>query len=397
MLSPQYEQYKQTFKSIEKPFAYINLDLLDANMKAISLAAGSKKIRVATKSIRSVEILNRIMNADQVFQGLMCFTVKEATFLLKHGFDDILLGYPAWDEKDITSLILQAGDNKLVTFMVDSLHHVEQLQKIADQCKCQVRICLDIDMSVKYPFLHFGVRRSPIVSWEMTKPIVERIIQCRSLTLVGIMGYEAQIAGVGDQVEGQWLKNQLIKALKRNSIREVARRRAEVLQGISKLGVQLEFVNAGGTGSLDSSCLEEGVSEITVGSGFYSPVLFDSYSNFKYLPAVGYAVEVVRKPMKHIVTCLGGGYTASGAVGADKLPTPHLPYGLKLLLQEGAGEVQTPLRCPKNMHLEIGDPIFFRHAKAGELCERFSKLYAVEGNVIVDEYSTYRGEGECFL
>jgi len=397
MLSPQYEQYKQAFKCIEMPFAYINLDLLDANLKAISVAAGSKKIRVATKSIRCVEILKRIMNADQVFQGLMCFTVREATFLLKHGFDDILLGYPTWDEKGITDLLLQAGDKRLVTFMVDSLHHVERLQKIADQCKCRVRICLDIDMSVNYPFLHFGVRRSPIASWEKTKPIVERIIECRSLILVGIMGYEAQIAGVGDQVEGQWIKNQFIKGLKRNSIREVARRRAEILQGISMLGVQLEFVNAGGTGSLDSSCLEEGISEITVGSGFYSPALFDNYSNFKYLPAVGYAVEVVRKPTQHIVTCLGGGYIGSGAVGADKLPTPHLPTGLKLILQEGAGEVQTPLQCPKEINLDIGDPIFFRHAKAGELCERFSKLYALADNIIVAEYSTYRGEGECFL
>lgn len=397
MLSPQYKQYKQTFNNIEMPFAYVNLDLLDANMKAIALKAASKKIRVATKSIRCVEILKRIMNANQIFQGLMCFTVREAIFLLKHDFDDILLGYPTWNEKDISSLVMQAGDKRLVTFMVDSLYHVEQLQKIADQCKCQVRICLDIDMSVTYPILHFGVRRSPITSWEKTKPIVERILQCQSLTLVGIMGYEAQIAGIGDQVEGQWIKNQLIKGLKRNAIREVARRRAEVLKGISELGVQLEFVNAGGTGSMDSSSLEEGVTEITVGSGFFSPALFDSYSNFKYLPAVGYAVEIVRKPTERIVTCLGGGYIGSGAVGIDKLPTPHLPYGLKLLSQEGAGEVQTPLQCPEDISLEIGDPIFFRHAKAGELCERFSKLYAVEGNIIVDEYSTYRGEGECFL
>lgn len=380
-----------------KPFAYVNLDLLDANIRSIADAVGDKKIRVASKSIRSVEVLRRIMNADEVFQGIMCYTAREAAFLLKQGFDHLLLGYPVWDKNEISTLLQSVATGSTVVFMVDSIAHIEHLESLAARANVQALVCLDIDMSVHYPGLHFGVWRSPVGSWIQAKPIVERIMQSKWIKLDGMMGYEAQIAGVGDHVSGQWLKNSVIHQLKQRSIREVAKRRIEVLQGIEALGIKLRFVNAGGTGSMESSQMEAGVTEITVGSGFYSPALFDNYEGFQYLPAAGYAVEIVRKPRSDMVTCLGGGYTASGATGAEKAPQPYLPQGLKLLALEGAGEVQTPLRCPSNLQLELGDPVFFRHAKAGELCERFSKLYAISGDIIVDEFLTYRGEGECFL
>lgn len=394
---PHYEQYKRIFAQTAKPFAYVNLDLLDANSRAIAAAAGDKKIRVASKSIRSVEVLRRILHSDKVYQGIMCYTAREAAFLLRHGFDDLLLGYPAWEPREISILLEAAASGRTVVFMVDSIQHVEHIERLAAATGVQAALCLDIDMSANYPGLHFGIWRSPVTTWALAKPIVERIMQSKWVRLDGVMGYEAQIAGVGDQVSGQWLKNSFIRHLKRRSIREVAERREEVLQGIHALGGELRFVNAGGTGSIGSSKLERGVTEITVGSGFYCPTLFDHYAGFQYLPAAGYAVEVVRKPRLDMVTCLGGGYTASGAVSAEKAPQPHLPEGLSLISLEGAGEVQTPLRCPSGLALELGDPIFFRHAKAGELCERFPKLYAITGEGIVDEYLTYRGEGECFL
>ncbi|OAB35301.1 amino acid deaminase/aldolase [Paenibacillus glacialis] len=379
------------------PFAYVNLDLLDANIRAIVSAAGDKKVRVASKSIRSIAVLRRIINSDEVFQGVMCYTAREADFLIQNGFDDLLLGYPMWDKSEITNLLRAADRGHMIVFMVDSIQHVEHIEKLAATLGIQAAVCLDIDMSTNYPGLHFGIWRSPVTCWSQARLIVERMMQSKWVRLEGVMGYEAQIAGVADHVAGQWLKNRLIHQLKRRSIREVMKRREEILQGIQALGVELRFVNAGGTGSMDSSRLERGVTEITVGSGFYSPTLFDHYTGFQYLPAAGYAVEIVRKPRVDMVTCLGGGYTASGGAGIDKVPQPYLPEGLKLISLEGAGEVQTPLRCPSGLQLALGDPIFFRHAKAGELCERFAKLYAISGEVIVDEYLTYRGEGECFL
>jgi D-serine deaminase-like pyridoxal phosphate-dependent protein len=68
-----------------------------------------------------------------------------------------------------------------------------------------------------------------------------------------------------------------------------------------------------------------------------------------------------------------------------------------LIGAEGAGEVQTPLVGPAAGALRVGDRVWFRHAKAGELCEHVNELYLVDGDAVVDTVPTYRGEGKAFL
>ncbi|MFB4331878.1 amino acid deaminase/aldolase [Paenibacillus sp. CR_12] len=392
-----YEYYKEIFSEIPKPFALVDLDMLDDNAEAIAQAAGGKKVRLASKSIRSVDVLNRLLRSNPIFQGIMCYTAAEAVFLAEQGFDDLLLGYPQWQPEAIRSIVNLVGEGRSITLMVDSVEHVEHIEQFAKQQRTVIPLCIDVDMSVQYPGLHFGVWRSPVHSWEGMYPIVEQIIRSPWLHLDGIMGYEAQVAGVGDNANGKHMKNTMVRWLKSRSIVEAANRRKEAVERLAAMDLRLRFVNAGGTGSLDSSREEAWVTEITAGSGFYAPGLFDHYASFRYKPAAAYAVEVVRIPKAGIVTCMGGGYTASGTADKDKLAKPYLPSGLKLFPLEGAGEVQTPLRLPAHVELGLGDPVFFRHAKAGELCERFKVLYAVSQGRIVGEYATYRGMGECFL
>ena len=62
------------------------------------------------------------------------------------------------------------------------------------------------------------------------------------------------------------------------------------------------------------------ITEITAGSGFYAPTLFDRYSSFRLTPAAMFAMPVVRRPSGGVATLLGGGYPASGAAGRDRLP-----------------------------------------------------------------------------
>ncbi|MBP3965416.1 amino acid deaminase/aldolase [Paenibacillus lignilyticus] len=397
-MSDTYAYYKTVFEGVPKPFAFVDLDMLDRNIAAIANAAGSKKVRIASKSIRCLEVMRRILASSPVYQGIMCYTADEAAMLVREGFDDLLLGYPQWQPDRIAELVRSIGEGRSITFMVDCAEHVRQIERIAAEQGVVVPLCLDIDMSADYPGLHFGVWRSPLSSWEQACPVAELIAASAWLKLDGIMGYEAQVAGLGDNVAGKQLKNSVIRWLKKRSIAEVAKRRREVVEGLEAMGAaELRFVNAGGTGSMDSSRLEACVTEITAGSGFYAPGLFDAYTGFRYEPAAGFAVEIVRRPRPDIVTCMGGGYTASGAIGIEKQAQVYLPEGLELFPLEGAGEVQTPLRVKNGLSLSLGDPVFFRHAKAGELCERFLHLVAVSKGQIVGEYATYRGMGACFL
>jgi D-serine deaminase-like pyridoxal phosphate-dependent protein len=392
-----YLYYKQLFANHPMPFAYLDLDLLDQNIHQVVTRAAGKRVRLASKSLRSIAVIRRILAAHPCFQGIMCFSSQEAIYLASQGFDDLLLGYPAWNKQDIAAVARATATGAHITLMVDSVEHVEQVEAVASQHEVRLPLCLEIDMSMDLPGLHFGVWRSPVRTPRQARPVIERIMASQHTWLDGLMGYEAQIAGVGDNFPGRRAKNAIVQRLKQRSLREIADRRAALIKLVESYGVSLRFVNGGGTGSIVTTGAETGVTEITVGSAFYAPTLFDNYRAFHYQPAAGYAIEIVRHPRPSIYTCLGGGYIASGSVGVEKQPHPYLPRGARLDALEGAGEVQTPIKYSGDIPLQLGDPVFMRHSKAGELCEHFTHLLLVANGAIQEEVTTYRGDGQCFI
>lgn len=392
-----YTFYKKLFEGNKYPLAFVDMDLLDENIRQISLRSKDLPIRIASKSIRSVKILDYILRSNDQFQGIMSFSGAEAVFLSKKGFDDLLVAYPVIDPEIITDICSELKNGKYINLMVDKIDHIRIINEIGKQHAVKIPICVDIDMSVDFPGLHFGVWRSSLRKPVNLESILEEIINLEYVSLEGVMGYEAQIAGVTDKVHGKWLMNNVVRSLKKFSISKIARKRKRSVELIKEMGFDLKIVNGGGTGSLESTIREDVITEVTVGSGFFNSHLFDNYSKFRHLPAAGFACAINRHPSKSIYTVSGGGYVASGAAETLKLPLPFLPKGAKLLKNEGAGEVQTPLSYRGKEKLKIGDPVFFRHSKAGELCERFNQLNLIRKEKIEEVAPTYRGEGECFL
>lgn len=392
-----YQYYKRAFAGRAMPFAYLDLDALGANLRTTVARAGAKRIRIASKSVRCRGVLARVLQANPQFQGIMCYTAAEAVWLSGHGFDDLLVGYPTRDTAQIRAVCAALRAGKTIVLMVDAAAHIADLAALAASEGVTLPLCLDIDLALDVPGLHFGVWRSAVRSVADALAVYATIARYPQLRLDGVMGYEAQVAGVGDTTPGQGAKNALIRVLKRRSVALAARRRAAIVGALRDRGAALRLVNGGGTGSLESTTREACITEVTVGSGIFAPTLFDAYAAFRYQPAAGFAIPIVRQPRPDIYTCLGGGYVASGSAGPEKLPQPFLPAGARLLPLEGAGEVQTPVIYTGPELLQPGDPIFMRHAKAGELCEHFNTLLLVAGGAVVGELPTYRGEGMAFL
>jgi D-serine deaminase-like pyridoxal phosphate-dependent protein len=259
-------------------------------------------------------------------------------------------------------------------------------------------VCIELDVGW-WPLggrVKIGAKRSPIRSPEQAQALAREIVRRPGFELAALMGYEAHIAGLGDEPLGKKRQKPAIRVIKRRSAAEIAERRAAVVRAVREVA-PVPIVNGGGTGSIHTTRREDAVTEVTAGSGFYAPTLFDRYSSFRLRPAAMFAMPVVRRPSRSVATLLGGGYHASGAAGADRLPAPHLPPGLRVDPLEGAGEVQTPVTGAAAASLRVGANVYLRHAKAGELCERFNSLYLISGGAIVDEVPTYRGEGRCEL
>jgi D-serine deaminase-like pyridoxal phosphate-dependent protein len=405
MVDP-YARLERATAGLEAPFALVDLDALWANAEDLETRAAPKPIRLASKSVRCRALQERTLERAG-FAGTLAFTLPEALWLASHGTDDLLVAYPTADTRALRALADRSqAVAERVTVMVDGSDQLDLIERAAGHAQGSgpVRVCIDVDAGWRTLAgrVRLGAKRSPVHTPEQAAGLAREIVARSGLRLVAIMAYEAQIAGLGDRPPGRPLRAHVIGAVQALSARELAGRRAAIVSAVGEVlrvaGLPaLELVNGGGTGSLERTASEPSVTEVTAGSGLYGPTLFDAYRAFTPRPATLFALPVVRRPGRGVVTALGGGYLASGPADAARLPRPHLPDGLRLDRQEGAGEVQTPLLGSAADALAVGDRVYMRHAKAGELCERFASLHLLEGERIVDEVPTYRGEGQCFL
>ena len=398
-----YITLRETFKGQRLPLAFVDLKAFDTNVAYAADKAKStrKTIRLGSKSIRCEPLMKRILDYGDVYRGFLSYTVEETKFLADKGHDDFIVAYPTVQPSDIELLIRLARDGKSVSIMVDSIEHLTVLSAAGEGAGVTLSVCLEVDLSYRplgMDRLHLGLRRSPIRTPEQALELARQAGSLKGVRIDCLMGYEGHIAGVNDDVPGQALNNFVMRTLKNASVKELTSRRDAVVRSLKEAGVELRLVNGGGSGSLVSTLADEAVTEITVGSGFYASGLFHHFKEVKYQPSAFFALQVVRVPKTGMITCLGGGYIASGPTDASKAPLPVMPVGMKYLPLEGAGEVQTPLQLASSTpEISLGDPVFFQHAKAGELCERFNELYLIRAGEIVDVVKTYRGEGMNFL
>jgi len=387
------EQLTRATADLDGPLAVVDLDRFDANADELLARAAGVPVRVASKSVRVRSLVARA--GGRGFQGVMAYSVREALWLVDAGVRDVLVGYPSVDRGALAALARHEEGRREVTLMVDDAAHLELVRQAlaatGSGAEPPVRVCLDVDASLRVgvgPLVaHLGTRRSPLRTPREVASLAARVASEPGLALRGVMFYEAQVAGLPDT-------SPAVRAVKRLSVADLATRRGEVVEAVrGAVGHDLELVNSGGTGSLETSSADPVVTEVTAGSGLYVPGLFDAYRAFRPRPAAFFGLDVVRVPASGWATAFGGGYVASGPASRSRLPRVGTP-GWALTGREGAGEVQTPLHRTRGggPDLAVGDRVWFRHGKAGEAMERFDRVHLVRGDQVVDVVPTYRGE-----
>jgi D-serine deaminase-like pyridoxal phosphate-dependent protein len=266
-------------------------------------------------------------------------------------------------------MVAANAEGATASIVVDSPAQLEPLAHAAREAGVVVPVVIDVDVSYR-PLggaVHVGVRRSPLRSPAAVIALARRIAETRGVRLDGVMTYEAHIAGLPDNAPDGGLTGMATRAVKRMAQRALVPARQALADALETAGFTPRVFNGGGTGSVLTTPLESAVTEVTVGSGFVDSHLFDHYTGLALQPALFFGVQVVRMPTDRIVTCHGAGY------------------------------VQTPVQFANAHGLALGDPVFFRHAKAGELAERVTHYLFVRGDRVVSREPTYRGLGACFV
>jgi D-serine deaminase-like pyridoxal phosphate-dependent protein len=377
------------------PIAVVDLDAFDANADDLVRRAGGKPVRVASKSLRVPALIERAL-AHEGFAGVLAYTLAEALWLHETGVsDDIVVAYPTVDSAALQRLTSSPSAAAAITLMVDDPAHLDVVDATRSSRAVPVRIALDLDAGLRLGGQHIGPKRSPLFDTAEVVEMARRVVERDGFRLVGVMTYEGQVAGVQDHVPDQRTKSLLVRRLKQASMAQLEVRRREISEALAEV-VDLEFWNGGGSGSVEATSADAAVTEIAAGSGLLVPGIFDHYVSFEPRPAAYFGLRVTRKPTPAMATVHGGGLIASGATGADRSPVPWAPPGLHLTGLEGAGEVQTPLTGHPAALLQIGDLVWFRHAKSGELFEHVRDVHLVRGETVVEVVPSYRGCDRAF-
>ncbi len=388
------------------PCAVVDLSAFAANAQLMlaraTLATGKPPtLRIATKSLRVPELIRRAQSLlGPRSLGLMTYSAAETLMLADQGFDDFLLAYPASQPAEARLLAKLAARNVTLRVIVDSRPHIDLLAAHLPPSQTSVSLALDIDASWRLLAgkVHLGVRRSPLRTPDDALALAA-YAQSRHLRVTAVMLYEAQVAGLRDTNPGSRHLDPFRRFIRARSKPLAATRRFAVVDALRAAGHRIAIVNGGGTGSIESTASDGSVTEVTIGSGFLTPHLFDHYTDLPLTPAAFFLLPVSRVPDPGYVTAYSGGFIASGPTANDRAPCVHAPAGLSPTAAEGFGEVQSPFTTsPASPPLKVGDPIVCRHAKSGELFERFNEVHLVDlaASSIVATVPTYRGLGGAF-
>ena len=294
---------------LDPPLAALDLAALDANAADLVRRAGGTPVRVAAKSVRCRWVLDRVLALDGV-QGVMAFSLAEAIWLVRGGVRDVLVGYPSVDRAALRELAADPALVEAVTLMVDGPEQLGLLR--AEVPGAPLRVCLDVDASLRIGRLHLGVRRSPLRT-PTDAAVLATLARAQGLRVVGVMFYEAQIAGLPDS-------SPAVRFVKRRSAAELARRRGEVVRAVEATVGPLAIVNSGGTGSLEVSSADATVTEVTAGSGLYRLDAVRRLPGLRCPP--GAAVRAAgrpspgarhRHPVRRWLHRLGGGFEVPAA------------------------------------------------------------------------------------
>ena len=267
----QRHRFDLATEDLDPPLALLDLDALDANADDLVRRGSGKPIRVASKSVRSRDVLRRVL-ARPGFSGVLAYSLAEALWLATGDApvsDDVVVAYPTADRRALRHLVEDVRATDRVTLMIDCTDQLDLVDSLVPPAlRPAVRVCLDVDASLKAARgrVHVGVRRSPVHTPEQAADLARAVVAREGFTLVGVMAYEAQIAGVQDSPARRPVRGLAVRGMQAVSARELALRRADVVAAVIAVA-PLQFVNGGGTGSVERTAAEPSITEIAAGDG----------------------------------------------------------------------------------------------------------------------------------
>lgn len=385
---PTYNYYHEAFADRALPFAYVDLDQLEAHIRSVLDTSGNKLLRVDARVLRCPEIIERVMRSDARFHGVKCATVAEALYLADYSeLNDFLVSFPVVQTAAIQRLCDAIAQGHGLTLTVDDIDRLAGLDEAAGAAGITLALCVEIDASIHLNDDRAS-RRSAVHDTEALVELARAIAERAHLWFRGVLIFDTQ----RETPTGHHRVR--ARALDRDG-QHLRDSRAAVVSALSDAGLAPALVDCAGVGALAFNAEDPSVTEITVGAAFFGLADASATAARTDTPAAGYASEIMRHTDTRLYATLSGGYTAPDTSDGAMLPAVYLPRGAAIDDLPGAGVGQLPIFDAED-DLAVGAPVFMRPANASELCERFDRLVLMQEGAIVGHARTYRAIGDQF-
>ncbi|VWX61774.1 Alanine racemase domain-containing protein [Burkholderiales bacterium 8X] len=283
------------------PFLALDLDRFEHNVRRIADAVvrhGQKRWRPHAKSIRSTEIVRRLIAAGA--QGVTCATAREARVMIDGGIEDVLIASQVAQPADLESVAL-LNRRGSVAIAVDGRAQLALADAAARRAETRIPVVIEVDI---------GLGRAGVSPGSAGIELARLVQAHPHLHFAGFMAWEGHATRIADPAE------------KRLTIEHAVRQLTDTAAACRAAGMPTPIVSCGGTGTFDITSELDGVTELQAGGGVFGDIRYREEFHVPLEPALTLRSTVLARPTARRIVCDAG--WKSLAV----YPTAPRPVGL---------------------------------------------------------------------
>jgi D-serine deaminase-like pyridoxal phosphate-dependent protein len=269
----------QPLASLDTPQAILDLDVIDANLKAMLAAAKEREtaLRVHFKSLKCGGLAKYLMERGAT--SFLCAKVNEAETLADAGVWDILIANQIVGPRKIARVI-ELARRASVRILVDDPVQVKALSEAASAGNLTLGVLVEVDI---------GMARCGVEPGEPAVELARLIRQSPGLRFDGLQGYDGHLQLSDDHKQKRLLCHQGLRHL--TQTRELLERE----------GIAVGLVTGGGTGTWEFVAGYPGVTEIQPGSFILMDCIYHNVRS-EFACALSVLTTVIsRRPKWYVV------------------------------------------------------------------------------------------------
>ena len=343
-------------EALDTPVLIVDLDAMERNIDKMArtiIHDAGVRWRPHTKALKSPAITKKLLDAGAT--GVTCAKLGEAEVMAAAGITDILVANQVVGPQKVARLVELCRSADVIV-AVDDIDNVDMIDRMARDAGVRVRAVVEVDA---------GMHRAGRLPGPDAVAFAQEVAGRQGIELVGLMAWEAHALNIGSLSD------------KTRAITTSLRKFIDTAEQCRRLGMAIEIVSCGGTGTYWITAFIPGVTEIQAGGGSFGDLLYTTRYHVPHECAITVLTTVSSRPTPYRIICDAGAKTMSRDF---ILPQPIGIRGVRsvgLSAEHGIIELESPTKVPK-----VGDRIEFTVGYSDTTTVLHDVIYGIRDGIV---------------